>query len=847
MRKILRNQSPAKAATLVTRAVSVPPAIDAQQLRQRLTQAHAQEERERLERDLGAALAQTKQAPLADESAEVRVAAVIQLADQATALAWLADLKGDDSLVEVALHARFAEVRRAAAVRLESKAALERAAEASRLKDKGVYRHCMTTLRKRQAASDNAARADILERELESLRVSDPVPAARLAELERELTQLGSVGHGHCSELFDQLKARLQEQSRARQRLHARQAEAQTLADELEHPLQEEQCARLQSRWSELADACAEWPAWLAGHKDLKSLQRLLGESETRMAQAVEDLRRLRQAEAFLATHAQEAPLTQESISAWAALAKPDNLQLQADLQSRWEAALHKAAQKAQKEQKTQEAQEAQTSPAVAPPIDRAALQKHLDLLEAALEQGHLAEAIKLELAIGLPGNPAVAGLSPALSQRLGRARAQLLQLRGWARWGSDQARQQLIAKAEQLAQGNPDVAALSGAIAELRKQWKGMDVPGAANHKLWKQFDAALEQAYAPVAAYRAELAAQRSAARLAKEERCLEWENWFVQINWEHADLQVIQTMRQELCVTWRAAPAADRRDERILQKRFGAILAGLDASVDAARSREVARREALIADAESLREDANLRRAIEGVKALQHRWRDEAGSVRLGRAEQEKLWQKFRGVCDAIFSRRAEEKAQHAAQRALRAEEERQRLAELDLQARQRRTPYELMAQKMAIAEQLESAAVSGISLENLILEAQATWRNLPRLPGKFEQALARRLADAPGAKAATLAEGLQVREGLLLDLEIALGLDSPDTQDASRRARHLELLQQRFRKSSSTEVDLDQLIIAWHATPAAVDEPQRQRMDAILRMRLADGDKIRKSSG
>jgi hypothetical protein len=91
---------------------------------------------------------------------------------------------------------------------------------------------------------------------------------------------------------------------------------------------------------------------------------------------------------------------------------------------------------------------------------------------------------------------------------------------------------------------------------------------------------------------------------------------------------------------------------------------------------------------------------------------------------------------------------------------------------------------------------------------------------------------------------LAEGRKVRESLLLALEIAFGLHSPDTQDESRRTRNLELLQQRFRKSPSPEADLDQLIVAWHATPATPDEPQQRRMAATLRKKLELGGSARK---
>ncbi|MCX7169532.1 MAG: DUF349 domain-containing protein, partial [Proteobacteria bacterium] len=257
-------------------------------------------------------------------------------------------------------------------------------------------------------------------------------------------------------------------------------------------------------------------------------------------------------------------------------------------------------------------------------------------------------------------------------------------------------------------------------------------------------------------------------------------------------------------------------------------------------------------------------------------QQRWRDEALSVRLARAEQEQLWRRFRSVCDAVFARRAEEKTQQTAQRAQQREAAQLRLAELQaalsnreigqvqqsiadfraawredramptpaketlqqaeahlqaLQAQKRQAPYQLLAQKIALIEQVESAAAAGADAAAQLSEAREAWKTLPRLLAKLEQPLARRLAAAPGATATGLAEGGKLREGLLSELEIALGLRS-DAHDESRRNRNLQLLQQKFRRDQPPPVDLDKLVADWHAAAATPDELQQQRMALIL---------------
>ena len=44
-----------------------------------------------------------------------------------------------------------------------------------------------------------------------------------------------------------------------------------------------------------------------------------------------------------------------------------------------------------------------------------------------------------------------------------------------------------------------------------------------------------------------------------------------------------------------------------------------------------------------------------AIKAVVELQARWKDGAQVVALARQEEQVLWQRFRGTCDALFARR------------------------------------------------------------------------------------------------------------------------------------------------------------------------------------------------
>jgi len=98
--------------------------------------------------------------------------------------------------------------------------------------------------------------------------------------------------------------------------------------------------------------------------------------------------------------------------------------------------------------------------------------------------------------------------------------------LSGWAKWGAEQKREDLIAAAEELLSANRDVDYLANAVPALRQEWKRLNGQAAPAHGEWERFDAALSKAYQPVAVQRAEEAARRAQARSDKEALCVQWD---------------------------------------------------------------------------------------------------------------------------------------------------------------------------------------------------------------------------------------------------------------------------------------------------------------------------------
>jgi hypothetical protein len=868
-----------------TIAQATKPVENVEGLRDALAIAVENGEKKQLTARLGRALAGRSQSPQTEDPPEVWVAAICNAPDRMLALDWCAGLKGDAWLGEVAKEARMAEVRYACAQRIESTAALEQVAHASRDKDRRVYRHCTDLLRQHRQAQASTQRAQEIAGELRGLLAAAPLPHTRLAQLKKQLSALGEAGEPslECDVLMQQTLDRLHQEAEARRDLQTLQGAAVTLASECANATWpwSEQIDGWRARFDSLRQDWASLPSWLAGEAGTRVLGETLREIESRLATLADDDERVLACEQFLAALDADLPPDADTVAAWEGLAKPQHPDARQALESRWQALSVNAPPVAASEPM---APEVPPPPRPQPRIDHAAARGLLDTLEQAIVQGHLADANATEKQIKtmLGGN----SLHGALESRRHDLHVQLETLRGWARWGTGQVREKLIAAAGELLNGERDVEELALAISALREEWKHLNVHGPSTKAQWESFDAMLEKAYQPVAAHRAAEAVRQAEARVAKEALCDGWEAEAAGIVWEYADFKVLEARRAEMVKQWRAAPQAGFRDERGLRKRFDALIGGLDARLDAARAAEYERREQLIAQAEALTGQPDLGRAMTEAKALQGRWNQQSTPVRLKRKDEEKLWQRFRAACNAVFERRDAQRAEQEVQRQEQAQS-RQLLLDafaatlagadgnaikhalaqfhadwgatqpavrdpadrlearanaLQQQAQRRldelrkekhRERFELLAQKAALAERVESAALAGASVDAILADATLAWNALPRLPGNGESLLAQRLAAASGITQAVLAAGRETREALLLDLEIALALPSPEACAAARRDRQLERLQNRFGAASVQGAEPEELLARCYAAAALPDAECDRRIKVIVR--------------
>lgn len=287
-----------------------------------------------------------------------------------------------------------------------------------------------------------------------------------------------------------------------------------------------------------------------------------------------------------------------------------------------------------------------------------------LEALTAALTDGELKRAepllqslqasIDLAQASGLPRK----AYAEALHQ-VQQAAPRIKELQGWRRWGAEQQRAALCQALDELAASDAPPEALAPQLRDIQRAWKALDQGGSpADQKRWQHFHAAAEQVHERCRPYLEQQTAEREANREAREQLCAELERFLGEVDWERMDWKKAVKAAREMRHRWAEIGPVEGRQRKGLERRFRNAIKQLDRRLETERAQNRHYREDLIAEVEALREDPDLDRAIETAKDCQRRWHT---TVAGRKSEENALWQRFRGACDAVFERR---RAQHEA---------------------------------------------------------------------------------------------------------------------------------------------------------------------------------------
>lgn len=389
--------------------------------------------------------------------------------------------------------------------------------------------------------------------------------------------------------------------------------------------------------------------------------------------------------------------------------------------------------------------------------------------LETALEAGMLQAASEAERA--LRGYDARA-IKPAAAEtsRLNAAYAGLHHLQGWARWGGNVSREELLQTALALPEQALAVAELAQKIGSLRERWKLLSVSGSAPQALWERFDEACTLAYAPVALQYRQQEQVRQENRTAAELLLSEVQQYLQKSSGPAEEpvladdeFKAIAKFASRMRQSWQRLGPLGHKEKRGLDRTFADALKTLEAPLRRQQKQEIGARHAMIAEVAALQPDD--RNTVDTLRQIQAQWQQHAQSVPLARKDEQALWLAFRTACDAVFAQRKLAAGEQDAQRQVHLQEKETLCAELEA----------IAADCVAGAEIDGCAAAVRESLRTI----KSAWSRIGQVPRAAERGIEQRFARVTDGLQALLQEA-QARaaaaagaaEAVLIEQRLAL---------------------------------------------------------------------------
>lgn len=812
-----------------------------------------------------------------------------------TALTQAGQFVGNEAAAaDFVLQCEFSDARLKAAHAVQSKALLIRVAQAMRNADRRVAKlmqQRLDALVQQEAAQQ---KADHCLKEARRLCDVPQLMLNQVVDLDRAWQSVGAVPDASGSE-FDSVRALLRERLEAqtalqRAVLHLRGRLQQLRQTVLEAPqqLSPEQVAQT-------LDALEQEMAQHAAMREAPSLPKHL------MSECTQELSDFRQTLASLEKRHIAFAVREQVLTGWET--EPVASLNEDVLKRAWHAlpALHDGDAGALNarfdvltDRIAQLRQSKETAVHEGKRISQGSFTDTLAAMEAALENGTLQVAAEHDKALRAIDLKAMR-LSDAQTAQLEKARSELSRLQGWAKWGGNISREELLKAAEELPAKELAVSELAKRVGGLRERWKSLDVSaGPAGKELWTRFDAACTTAYAPVAAHYKKMAEERQ-ANLAKAQSIIaEVTQFYVTSNCADdtstaVDWKAIAGYCARMNQAWQRMGPIDRKEKKVLDADFANAMRRLSEPLTAQQQIEIGQREKMIADATGL--SATDRGVLDALRALQERWQERAKSLPLERNDEQALWQRFRNACDAVFAKRKEaaQAADADRQQHLQAKEalctileaaadapqdsitrllresrdawertgpapravERQidiryqsatAALQKRLDAAQRSASaaqFNALHDKLALCHALEQKIAGGQPMEgNELEQLQSGWQALPALSADFERALCMRfdaavaaIGGADNQYAALLKQNQAVLGQEILRLEILMGIDSPPELSRDRLQLQVEVLQSSL-KTGQKPVTLETQLMQLCRLPALTDQLIDRRIDQLI---------------
>jgi exonuclease SbcC len=506
--------------------------------------------------------------------------------------------------------------------------------------------------------------------------------------------------------------------------------------------------------------------------------------------------------------------------------------------------------------------------------------------LEQQIEAGNLDAAVSRDAQLRSLLKDLPHEQSRSLRQQAQPLERRLSELKDWRTYATSPKREALLHDMEALIDSGLEPSTQGDRIKALRSSWNALG-PVTTRHDrhVFDRFNHAAEQAFEPCRVFYQEQAAQREHNLLQRNGICEALERYLHDTNWTGADWtatdwksaeQILRTARDE----WHRFHPVDRAPGRKLKTRFDALTDQVHEHIKTEWDRNITRKEELIGAAEAvISAETPIQEATNAIKSLQHRWRDVGITPR--RVDQ-RLWKAFRKACDAVFERRDQERTSH--RESLDSEADSATALCDEFQAHidscaadtvQKATLREFVGRFHQLGElprdkadvlrrrfgELERSYRSLLSdaAQHAIYAELDRWKELDATLGELEQraragetveppdvdrfvltltdAVLQRLNRVAGQTPGSNAEDESLRRRMAIEAEIAVGFESPETD----QQRRLELQVERLNRGMSGQRDLEEdpmeLAIVWCSLPGAEPNTNGLRdrfFDALRRL-------------
>jgi hypothetical protein len=279
----------------------------------------------------------------------------------------------------------------------------------------------------------------------------------------------------------------------------------------------------------------------------------------------------------------------------------------------------------------------------------------------SALREGNTARAAGLRRAVE-EKLPTVQAVPAFLASQVQQLDSKLNELKEWKDYAVAPKRAELIEEMEALIGSDEAPKTLADRIKRLQDEWKTISKGIVSESEAdWQRFHQAAQTAYQPCREYFEAQARQRQ-ENAEKRRLVLERLRAFESSqSGEQPDWRAIAAVLREAPQEWRRHSPVDRAAGLAIQEEFDATIDRLQGRLDAWYANNLAEKQALILRAQHLRTKEDAGEAVEAVKRLQLQWKN-IGAVQ--RDQEQPLWDEFRGQCDAIFQKRQQVFAEHAA---------------------------------------------------------------------------------------------------------------------------------------------------------------------------------------